>query len=90
MHDCCIRATALLECFEWTWNKPHNNRTRGVVSTMLSKPSGWGSTFGAISFYYDLIFKGRVPSHSIIIVIKRGVVTVLVHLRLMSREPCMV
>jgi len=26
-----------------------------------------GSTFSAISCYYDLIGKGRVPSHSIII-----------------------
>ena len=77
MHDCCIRVTALLECFEWTWNKPHN-RTGGVVSTtllvstMLSKPSGWGSTFGAISFYYDLIFKGRVP-HTQSLLLSKGV-----------------
>ena len=44
----------LLECFELTLNKQYN-RTGGVASTMLSKPSGWGWTFGAISFYYDLI-----------------------------------
>ena len=60
MHDCCIRVTALLECFKCTLNQPHN-RTGGMTSTMLSMPSGWGSTFGVISFYYDLIFKGRVP-----------------------------
>ena len=24
MHVCCIRVTALLECFQWTLNKPHN------------------------------------------------------------------
>ena len=24
MHDCSIRVTALLESFEWTWNKRHN------------------------------------------------------------------
>jgi len=71
MYDCCIRVTALLECFRWTLNKPHN-RTRGIASTMLSMPSGWKSTFGAISFYYDLIFKECVPSHS-----KRGIVIVL-------------
>jgi len=39
---------------------------------MLSMLSGWGSTFSAISFYYDLIFKRCVPSRSIIIVIERG------------------
>jgi len=49
-------------------NKPHN-RTEGMASTMLSMPSGWGSTFGAISFYYD---KGASPSHSIIIGIEKG------------------
>ena len=43
MHDCCIRVSALLECFEWTWNKPQN-RTGGVASAL------W-STFGAISLY---------------------------------------
>ena len=31
-----------------------------MESTMLSMPSSWGLAFGAISFYYDLIFKGRV------------------------------
>ena len=36
------------------------DRTGGVASTMLSMPSGWGLTFGAISFYYDLLFKWRV------------------------------
>ena len=60
MHDCCIRVTALLECFAWTLHKPHN-RTGGLVSTMLSMPSDWGSTFGAISFHYDQIFMGNVP-----------------------------
>ena len=56
----CIRVTALVECFNWTWNKQYN-RTRGVASAMLSMPNSWGSTFGTISFYYDLIFKGHVP-----------------------------
>ena len=60
MYNCCIRVTALLECFEWTLNKPHN-RTVGMPSTVLSIPSGWGSTFDAISFYYDLIFMWCVP-----------------------------
>ena len=54
-----MRVTALLECFEWTLNKPPN-KTVGMTSTMLSMPSGWGSTFGAISFYYDSIIIGRV------------------------------
>ena len=52
--------TIALECFEQTLNKQHN-RTGGMASTMLSIPNGCGSTFGAISFYYDLIFNGRVP-----------------------------
>ena len=56
MHDCCIRVTSLLECLEWTLNK----LLRGMASTMLSMPSGWGSTLGAISFYCDLIFMGCV------------------------------
>ena len=60
MQSCCIGVTALLECFKWTLNKPHN-RTGGVASTALSMPSGQGSTFGTISCYYDLIFKRRVP-----------------------------
>ena len=59
MHNYCIRVTALLECFKWALNEPHN-RTMDMASTMLSVPSGWGSNFGAISFYYDLIFKGHV------------------------------
>jgi len=42
MHDCCIRVTALLECFEWTFNKLHN-MTSDII-TMLSMPSSWGST----------------------------------------------
>ena len=66
MHDCCIRVTALLECFEWTLNKPQN-RTGSMASTKLSMPSGWGLTFGAISFYYVLSLWGCIPSHSIII-----------------------
>ena len=78
MHDCCIRVTALLEFFKCTCNKSHK-RTGGVVSTMLSMLSGRGSTFGAISFYYDLIFKRSVPSHSIIIGIEMG------HVLLLSR-----
>ena len=41
MHDCCVRVTALLEYFEWTFNKPHN-RTGGIASTILSMPSVWG------------------------------------------------
>ena len=24
VYNCCIRVTALTECFEWTLNKPHN------------------------------------------------------------------
>ena len=60
MHDCCIRVTTLLECFAWMLHKPHN-RTGGLASIMLSMPSDWGSTFGAISFHYDQIFKGNVP-----------------------------
>ena len=52
-------------------NKSHN-RTGGMASTMLSMPSGWGLTVGALSFCYDSIFKGRVPLHLIIIGIERG------------------
>ena len=52
MPDCCIRVTALLECFEWTVNEPHN-RAGGMASTVLSMSSGYGSTFGAISAYND-------------------------------------
>ena len=33
-----------------------------MASTMLSMPSGWGSNFGALSFYYDVIFKEHVPA----------------------------
>ena len=43
---------------------------------MLSMPSGWISTFDAISFYYHLIFKGHVPL-AIIIGIEKSVVIVL-------------
>ena len=68
MHDCCIRVTAQLEYFKWTWNKLHN-RTGGVASTMLSTPSGWGSTFGAISFHY---VRSMSPSHSIINAMENG------------------
>ena len=70
MHDCCIRVASLLECFEWTLVKP-DNRTGSIASTMLSMPH-MGVTFGALNFYYDLSFKGRVPSQSIIIDIERG------------------
>ena len=58
----------VLKRFEWTWNKPHN-RIGGVVSTMLSIPSSWGSYY---KFYYDLIFKRCVPSHWIIIGMEKG------------------
>jgi len=32
-----------------------------MALTILSMQSGWRSTFGAISFYYDLILMGHVP-----------------------------
>ena len=54
-------------------NNPHN-RTGGMVSNYAS---GLGSTYGAISFYYDLIFMGHAPLYSITIGIKRGVVIML-------------
>ena len=34
MHNCCIRATALLEYFEWTLSKQHS-RAKGVVFLCL-------------------------------------------------------
>jgi len=77
MHDYCIRMTALLKCFELTLNKPHN-RAGSITLTMLSINSKQlGVTFGALSFYFDLIFKEYVPSHSIIIGTEGGVVIVL-------------
>ena len=33
MHGCCVRVTALLECFKWTLNKPRN-RTGCMASTI--------------------------------------------------------
>ena len=66
--------TAILECFEWTLNKPYN-RTGGMASNHTI--NAWGSTFGATSFYYDSIFKGRAHSHLIIIGIERGVLLVM-------------
>ena len=81
--------TVALECFKWTLNKPHN-RTGGMV--LLSMPSDWGSTFGTISFYYDLIFKGHVPLALNHYWIKGGMVIMLlvivtVHSRLTSSKP---
>jgi len=39
-----------------------------MILTMLSMPSGWELTFGAINSYYD----GLYPSHLITIGIMRG------------------
>jgi len=60
MRDCCIRVTALLDCFKLTLNKLHI-MTRGMILTILSMPNGWGLTFGAISCYYAFIIQGHVP-----------------------------
>ena len=70
MYECCIRVNPLLECFKWTLNKPHN-RTGGMALTMLSMPSGWGSTYCAIIFYY-VSLRELSPLYSIIIGIEKG------------------
>ena len=54
-------------------NKPHN-MTKGMNLTILSIPSSWGLTFGAINHHYDLIIKGHVL---IIIGIEKSMVIVL-------------
>ena len=53
---------------------------------MLSMPSGWGSTIGAISSIMTEYFRGIPSSHSIIIVSKRG----RSHRASTCSEPCMV
>jgi len=76
MYGCCIRVTALLECFEWTLNKLHNMTTGNDFSMpllmMLSMPSGWGMIFGITSFYYDLIIKGVSPCTQSLFVLIKG------------------
>ena len=52
MHDCCIRVTALLECFEWTWITG-----QGAWHQPCYQCQALGVGFGAIGFS---IFKGRV------------------------------
>jgi len=56
MHDCCVRVTALLECFEWTLNKPHNRTGHGFNLAINAKRLG-------VDFwcYKCVKFKGRVP-----------------------------
>ena len=76
MHDCCIRVTVLLECFEKfelnkPSNKPHNRtgagRGSGVNHAINTK---WlGIDYWCYKF---LLCKRRVPSYSIIIVIEKG------------------
>ena len=70
-HDCCIRMTALLKCFEWTLNKPHN-RTGDMVSTMLSMP------VLQVSIMTQFL-RSVSPSHSIdsLLVSKGGMVNML-------------
>ena len=50
--------TDVLECFKWTLNTPHNSRGHCFNHAINAKRLG--VTFDAISFYYDLSFKGRV------------------------------
>ena len=54
------------------------SREKRAVIYTCRYSSGWGSTFGTISFYYDLFFMRRVPL--IFIGIKNGVVVVLLDL----------
>jgi len=57
MHD-CIRVTALLECFKWTWNKPHN---RGEWHQPCYECKAvWGQLLVLLVLLW-LIFKGCVP-----------------------------
>ena len=82
MLDCCTRVTTLLECFKWTWNNHTTGQGGGInqaINTKWLKVDFWFNKF--------LIFKGRVPLHSIIIGIERGIVIVLLHSRLTSSEP---
>ena len=52
MHDCCIRVTALLECFKWTLNKSYS-WTGGMASTILSMPS---ICTAKLLFWYELTY----------------------------------
>ena len=51
MHNCCIRVTALLECFNWTSNKPYNR------TGALRQPCHQSQVVGSC----NIDFKGRVP-----------------------------
>ena len=64
MHDCCIKAMALLEYFEWTLSKHHSrSKSKDVVFLCLFfiHASGWGRFLMLIS-YLGSIIKGRVPN----------------------------
>ena len=54
MNDCCIRVTALLECFERTMY----NNTGSIALQPCHQCQVVGSDFWC---YYGLIFKGCVP-----------------------------
>ena len=56
MHDCYIRVTALLDCFEWTGINYTTGRGRGINYAINAKQLG-------VDFwcYKFLIFKRHVP-----------------------------
>ena len=77
MHDCCIRVTALLECFKWIWNKLHNRMGGETGRSINHAISGWGSTFSAIISVMAQNLRRMSPRTRSLLVSKGGMVIML-------------